>query len=408
MKSGRAQFLMPVACAIYLVDSIGVGLLLPLLPFIVLQFGAAPAVVTQLVAVGILANFFASPWLGRASDLWGRKRIVQLTFLGSVLSAVGMLATWSLPGVFLFRALGGAMAGRDAVVQAIVTQAAAKNQHIQRIGWISSARGIGLALGPILGGSLAIFTSTPAAHYRLTFLLSIVLISIAGLGATYFLPGDPARPQGRAANRGRLPWRAHATYLRPMIMSAAISYPFGIVLSATAIYTHARFGWTATQTGWLLGLTAGSIAFFRMGPAQRLTARLGPPRATTLAFSSAGLGMAIIAAWVRPEGYLLGSLLLNLGYALGLVVSTAEVSKRAAEAARGAALGLNQAFITFATFASASLCGVLFEFVGPAAPYVVGVLVVLAALTLHVMPEPLALSGSDADAGTGAGRAAKG
>jgi len=67
---------MPTLFLIVMVDLIGFGLVIPLLPFYALRFAASPQQVTVLLAVYSLMQLFTSPLWGRLSDRIGRRPVL--------------------------------------------------------------------------------------------------------------------------------------------------------------------------------------------------------------------------------------------------------------------------------------------------------------------------------------------
>ena len=64
---------MPALLLTIFIDTVGFGIVLPLLPFFAEQFGATPLKVTLLATVYSFAQFLLAPFWGRMSDRWGRR-----------------------------------------------------------------------------------------------------------------------------------------------------------------------------------------------------------------------------------------------------------------------------------------------------------------------------------------------
>ena len=85
---------MPVLLLIVGINFIGVGALIPVLPYTVIEMLGLPAsVMTMLLASFALAMFVANPILGRLSDHYGRRRIL---FLSLAISAASIKVTASI------------------------------------------------------------------------------------------------------------------------------------------------------------------------------------------------------------------------------------------------------------------------------------------------------------------------
>ena len=61
------------------IDTVGFGIILPLLPFFAERFGASPLQVTLLATVYSFSQFIFAPLWGRLSDRVGRRPIILLT-----------------------------------------------------------------------------------------------------------------------------------------------------------------------------------------------------------------------------------------------------------------------------------------------------------------------------------------
>src|SRR5262249_61716846 len=77
---------MPTLFLIVLVDLIGFGLVIPLLPFYALRFTTSPEQVTVLLAVYSLMQLFTAPLWGRLSDRIGRRPVLMVSMAASVLA----------------------------------------------------------------------------------------------------------------------------------------------------------------------------------------------------------------------------------------------------------------------------------------------------------------------------------
>src|SRR5689334_19048548 len=78
---------------VVLVDMLGFGLVIPLLPFYARQFQASAIEVTFLFSIFSICQFFAAPLLGGWSDRVGRRPILILSLLGNACGY--MLLAWA-------------------------------------------------------------------------------------------------------------------------------------------------------------------------------------------------------------------------------------------------------------------------------------------------------------------------
>jgi MFS family permease len=133
-----------------LVNLIGFGIIIPLLPFYAETFGASPFVVGMLFASFSIAQLVASPVLGHWSDHWGRRPVLIFSLLGTVVSFVMLALAHSLTLLFIARVVDGLSGGNITTARAYIGDVTdesnrAKVWHARRVVRPSSA------LGPAIG-----------------------------------------------------------------------------------------------------------------------------------------------------------------------------------------------------------------------------------------------------------------
>ena len=146
---------MLVILLVVVIDLIGFGIIIPFLPFYAESFGASPQRVTMLMAIFSIAQFIAAPFWGAMSDKFGRKVIICITLMGSVIAYIFLSLASSLLTLFIARALAGFMAGNISTAQAYIADISTKENRTKAMGLFGAAFGIGFILGPAIGGILA-------------------------------------------------------------------------------------------------------------------------------------------------------------------------------------------------------------------------------------------------------------
>ncbi|MEP1029729.1 MAG: MFS transporter, partial [Alphaproteobacteria bacterium] len=140
---------------IVVVDLIGFGIIIPLLPFYGEHFQADPQTVGLLMATYSLAQFISAPLWGRLSDHAGRRPVLLLSLAGAAAAYVWLAFADALWMLFMARALGGLMAGNISAAFAYMADITTKENRAKGMGLIGAAFGIGFILGPAIGGILA-------------------------------------------------------------------------------------------------------------------------------------------------------------------------------------------------------------------------------------------------------------
>ncbi|WP_421934789.1 MFS transporter [Phenylobacterium sp.] len=357
--------------AISALDGIGYGLLIPMLPFVVLGYGGGPAVVTQLVAFYGLAGFLGGPVLGSLSDRFGRPLVLKLTFVGVVVSYAGMLATNSLVWLFAFRIMTGALTGHAAIVKALVTDDLPPERHVGAIASLTATAALAAAFGPAIGALVVVVVADLDQQFRAA-VLGALLANGAMLAVALLIWRSPApapRPALKPkAAQGERPWRMAL----PFLAVALTAYGHAVLISTTALFVHARFQWGPKETGLLLALATAAIAGVRFFALDRLRQHVGLSALLSGATALGAAAMVGMALSPSPAGFVACFTLFALADGVFIVLPVASVSVAADPQHRGFYLGWAQGLAALATFASASLNGVVFEAFGPFAPHVLG------------------------------------
>jgi DHA1 family tetracycline resistance protein-like MFS transporter len=347
-----------------------------------MHFGGHPALVTQLVASYCLAGFLGSFWIGRWSDRFGRAPVLVCSLALTILAYLGMVFSWTLIGVFAFRVMAGFLIGRAGILRTLATDGMSSEIQVRRIGWLAGLAAIGTTLGPIVASVLSLTGYDGLMLYRATIGLAILVLILTLAAALLAFKGEGRREIGI----DRLPRPSFRLLLsplaRPLTLTALTGVAQGVVMSVTALFGHARFGWGAAETGVASACIAAGLALGRIVMLPRLSKTLGGDRALMLSLTVTILAMIAVGLSSSPVSFLVSNLVFSCGLGVCGVLPTTFVSASAPAAHRGAALGANEGLLTLGIAISASTSGLWFEWFGPPAPYVVGALALAAALAL--------------------------
>jgi DHA1 family tetracycline resistance protein-like MFS transporter len=192
MKSKKQLW---VIIGIVVLNSIGMSIVLPLLPFIVgkyLPSGQVVVGMSALLSIFAACTFFAAPALGALSDRYGRKNILIISLLGSVIGYVLFGIGGALWILFLGRIIDGLTAGNISTLFAYVADSTDPKERAKWFGYIGSAMGLGKLGGPALGGLLG------GINIALPFYITAALIFLSGL-LVYFLLPESLPPEKRTS-----------------------------------------------------------------------------------------------------------------------------------------------------------------------------------------------------------------
>jgi MFS transporter, DHA1 family, tetracycline resistance protein len=230
------------------VNLVGFGIIIPLLPFYAQTFGASPFAIGLLFASFSLSQLVASPVLGDLSDRYGRRPVLILSLLGTVLSFVMLALAGSLAVLFIARIIDGITGGSITTARAYIADVTTEENRARAFGLLGAAFGLGFIVGPALGAAFSHIS------YTAPIWAAAVITLLATVLAWLWLPETVHQVQAG----GGSPWKAvremaGRPHLR-MLLSVDFIYwtAFAVYQTTFALFGALRFGFDVTHTGYLL------------------------------------------------------------------------------------------------------------------------------------------------------------
>ncbi len=178
-----------------LFDMIGVGIIIPLIPFLfdidssfnVVSsnsfINANNILIFQGIALAIfpLFQFLFAPILGELSDHYGRRKIMLICITGTMIGHTLTAYSIFTHNLFLFligRVIDGATAANISVAMASISDVSKEEEKAKNFGLVGAAFGLGLIIGPAIGGLLSANFKPWTPFIFATFLSILNIISI--------------------------------------------------------------------------------------------------------------------------------------------------------------------------------------------------------------------------------------
>ncbi|MFN4310635.1 MAG: MFS transporter [Ferrovibrio sp.] len=375
--------MLPVIFLTVVVDLIGFGLILPLLPFFAVHFGASPFTVALLAVAFSVAQFLAAPVMGSLSDRVGRRPVFLGCMLLSIIGYVCLAFADSLLAIFLARIVTGIGGSKIGVAQAIIADSTPPHQRARGMGLIGSAFGIGMILGPVIGG-LLIGPDPLHPHYRLPIIAAAVTSSIALLFAVLKVR-ETHQPQPELQVRlwsnpfGTLP-RLGRTVVVLILISFVINFVFSQIETLFPLFVAARLDWHAYEVGLaftFIGSIVLTVQGILIGP---LTRWFGEARLLTYGMLSLAAGCAMAHLVTDIPSIAISILLTASGLATVNPSLSSLVSRNTDPARQGAAMSSMQSLGALGRTLGPAWGGWLFDHAGINIPYWIGGAILLATL----------------------------
>jgi MFS transporter, DHA1 family, tetracycline resistance protein len=299
---------------IVLVDLLGFGIIIPLLPFYVPDYRENPLKVTVLFSIFSVCQFVGSPVLGMLSDRFGRRPVLVVSQMGSAAGylLLGAATLWRetnpslmLTLVYVSRVIDGFTGGNISTAQAYVTDVTTPQNRAKGMGVLGAAFGLGFCVGPFLGGTLG--------HYNVAWpaYVAAALAFLAGV-LSFTRLKEPPRHGHTESTAWLHPSRFAPIFRKPVLVqllaiSTCIMAAFVMMESTIALYLNHQFGYEERHVGYFFGFLGVIIIVVQGGLIGRLTKAVGEWPLAILGTLLVAAGMAgfIATAWVPALGLLL-------------------------------------------------------------------------------------------------------
>jgi MFS transporter, DHA1 family, multidrug resistance protein len=384
-KSGRLAILFFTMVVMML----GFGIVIPIIPFILQEVTGKETVGSEmglLMAIFSIGQFIFSPFWGSLSDRYGRKKILMFGVFGSAISMVTFGLSTNLTMLFLSRALAGVLSSATLpTTMAYISDSTSERDRNGGMGIIGAAMGMGMVLGPGVGGWLG--GQSLSAPFFLAAGLSMVAMILIWLLLPESLPVERrVKTAGKFAGPqlGEM-WKA---LFGPMgfLLFLAFLVNFGLASfeGIFGLYTISRFKYTPEQVGTIMvvvGVVSTAVQGMLTGPVTRW---IGEVAVIKLSLIGSALGF-ILMVMVFNDIWIVS---LAVGF---FVFSTAmlrpsifSLASKKAQGGQGMALGLNNSFQSLGRVIGPLWAGFLFDY-GINLPYLTGALIMLATFGMSLV-----------------------
>jgi MFS transporter, DHA1 family, tetracycline resistance protein len=388
-----------------LLDLIGFGIVLPLLPTYAKDLGANPFMIGLIAAIFSIMQFIFSPLWGKLSDKIGRRPVMLISIFITAVSYLVFAQAATIPLLIFARGLSGIGSANIAAAQAYITDVTDSKSRSGAMGMIGAAFGIGFIIGPLVGGVLKHNYGIQTVGY-----VSAALITLDFILAIFLLPESNKNAQKIAfgflkkQSDNNEPRRSVLLFLgqktreygkglalvfssRPLalLMIANYIYTFAIVNTqiASILLWKEYFMATDEQIGYLFAYVGVWSVVVQGGLIRTLIKQLGEHKLFLWGHIFTFVGVFFVPFAPKSELFTVGLVILfffAVGTSLVAPINLSMISLYSYKQQQGQILGLSQSVNSFARimgpFFGSILYGMNFH-----APYIVaGVFTVVGAL----------------------------
>jgi len=388
---GKCRTFMLILFFIVLIDLIGFGVIIPLLPFYAEFFQASPATVGLVMATYSFTQFLAAPFWGRLSDRVGRRPVLLVSLAGAAVSYVWLGFAETLWMLFAARAVGGFMAGNISAAFAYVADITTRENRAKGMGAIGAAFGLGFIAGPAVGGILAGSDPLNADYQSPAF--AAAGLSVTALVLAFFILKESLPIEIRQKLAKNPPQKRFAMF-REALKRKNIGLLIGLTFLATfafaglestfAMWSRRQFGWGPEQNGYLFAYVGLLSAFIQGGLVGRLARRFGEASLIIQGATALALGVLLIPFSQNLVVLILAISIAGYGFSVISPSLNSLISLQVGEDEQGGIMGVTRSASTMARFTGPAWAGFLFATLGRDWPYYGGALVMVVVVILGI------------------------
>lgn len=361
------------------VNFVGIGALIPILPYTVIEnLGYSETVMTALLASFALAMFIANPILGRLSDKVGRQPVLLISLIIGTAAHLWFALSNDILSMFAARIIAGLSAGNIGVIQAIIADNSKPEARARIMGFLGAAIGSGFVLGPAIGGLLGGLGDGPVHQvpFLVAALFSFIAVCLAMRLKLQSVQSAIDSTIDSTTDSGR---QGFFQLLKSMLSSPiglfalaffCLNLAFAQVEASYVLLVRDLLDFGPRQTGWLFTYIGVCIIIVQGGLIGKLTNAFGEMRVVVAGVTVLAAGQlvtTIIAGGASPFGnslflaILVSTSFVCVGFALTNPTLSAASSYAAHSGQMGGALGLVQGFGSMGQVIGLSIAGPLYQ-----------------------------------------------
>ncbi len=342
------------------VDVLGFGIVIPILPFYLGEFGASAFTITLLFSIFSFCAFLSAPLLGALSDRIGRRPILLVSIFSTSLGWFVFASASSIPMLFAGRIIDGLAAGNFTTAQSyLVDISKDEKERMTNLGIIGATFGIGFILGPLFGGILS-----TVSHAFPFYAAGAMALTNAIIAFFILEESNTNRIKSRLIYSPIKPLldAYHSRSLRPVyIVWFLFSMSFVIVQSIFALFSQRVFNFESFETGIFFTSIGLVIAVNQLVLLNKFwTKRYTGKQLETIMLVFTIVGLLFIASG-NIILYYISFLFIGTSQAIMRIVMSNKAISKAEASRKGEIMGIMASMMTAAMVVGPILGGYLFE-----------------------------------------------
>ncbi|GJM35969.1 MAG: tetracycline resistance MFS efflux pump [Saprospiraceae bacterium] len=343
------------------IDMLGIGIIIPVIPALFFEdssgfFNPTVSMDHRSILYGLLVacypfmQLFGAPMLGALSDRYGRKPLLSIslvgTMVGYLLFAYAIL-TNNLILLFFSRMLPGFTGGNISIILSAIADISDAKSKAKNFGLVGAAFGIGFILGPALGGILADNTIVSWFNHATPFWLTAGLTLVNLIIVQFRFPETLKEKSETPVSLFRGLSNVGKSFQQPALRTIfavilLLSLGFSFFTQFFSVYLIQEFDYTVKNIGLLYCWIGIWLAFTQGFIVRRMSGRV--PSGLILNYSILMLSLSLGVILLPDQSFWFYIINPFIAIAQGITSPnlTTVVSEQALATQQGEILGINQ------------------------------------------------------------------
>ena len=368
------------------IDLLGFGIVIPILPsYATKNLGADEFMIGVIVASFSFMMFIFTPIWGRVSDRIGRKPVLLIGLVSSIIGYLTFALTDSLTMLIASRMLAGIGGANISAAQAYIADVTPPDQRAKGMGLIGSAFGLGFVFGPFIGGNLSVY------GYHVPGFFAAGLSAISLVVTIIFLPSPPIARQSEQASKQKFfsgkNWKyliGHANVSNLIFLQFLLIFAMSNIYANFALFGIKDYHLSDREVGYLFACIGVMNTIMQGGVLRQLTKIFSERTLFVIGNCIMFIGLLSIPFSPGVVALFLATALYAIGTGMVIPTSVSLLSQNVSGADQGTVLGINQSVSSLARIFGPMIGGLLFLHIGHQMPFFGSAFITLLATALSL------------------------
>ncbi len=375
-----------IVTLIVFINAVTFTIIIPLLYPYARQFGLNDFQASLLITAFAIPQFIGTPILGKLSDHWGRKPLLVVSLLGTVLANILAAFTPFVSLLFFARMLDGLTGGNTSIARAVISDITTVEQRPQAFGVFDATFRLGFVVGPALSYLAQQMPTLPGVtSLGMSFLVAAGMASIATLLTIFFLPETLKIQQEFQLTLGDFSFgKIIQSTTRPKLKQLfLLSFLSGVTFTIFTFAFQPFFLYTLEQDAQTLAIVfslVGILGFisqiFFLAPLRRYFNLVDILAITLLA---RGISFLLIPTFPTITGFFIIISFFAIVNSFPLPLTNSLLSLNSSDREQGEILGINASYLSLANAIGPIISGLLVSISYSIPFWITGVLTILTA-----------------------------